>query len=216
MKPLTQGLVARDLCFSYDGRRTTIVDWSAVLAPGQVTAITGASGSGKSTLLYLLGLMLTPGSGSVLIDGERVDTLGDTQRAALRSELFGFVFQDAALDATRTVADNVTEPVLYRRGDRKAASGRVPALLAAFGVDVPVDRRPGQVSGGQAQRIALCRALIGEPSIVLADEPTGNLDPESSAVVLGALRQHARDGGVVAIVTHSDAVAASCDQEIRL
>lgn len=216
MRQAAPRLEARELSFAYDGRHPIVEAWSHALEPGCMTAITGSSGSGKSTLLHLLGLMLKPDAGMVLIDGHRVDTMSDAQRAALRSTLFGFVFQDAALDPTRTVSDNVTETLLYRGANRRRAARDVPALLRAFGVDVPVGRRPGQVSGGQAQRIALCRALLGEPGIVLADEPTGNLDPESTAVVLGALRRHAHDGGVVAIVTHSPAIAQDCDREIRL
>ncbi|TKJ95999.1 ABC transporter [Plantibacter flavus] len=181
-----------------------------------MTALTGPSGRGKSTLLYLLGLMLQPKSGEITVEGEATSTSRDATRARIRASTFGFVFQDAALDATRTVLDNVVETTLYRRERRADATGRALALLEQFGVDVPPYRKPGQVSGGQAQRIALCRALLTEPRIVLADEPTGNLDPSSAELVIGALRAYANSGAAVALVTHSPDIAATCDAEIRL
>ncbi len=160
--------------------------------------------------------MLTPTRGAIFVEGTRVDALADATRARIRSNVFGFVFQDAALDPTRTVLDNVTEVMVYRGEDPRQAERRARDLLDAFGVEVPLGRRPGQVSGGQAQRIALCRALIGLPRIVLADEPTGNLDPASAQIVVDALHRHAHDGGVVAVVTHTPAVARLCDREILL
>ncbi|KAJ1680496.1 hypothetical protein LUZ63_024286 [Rhynchospora breviuscula] len=181
-----------------------------------MTALTGPSGRGKSTLLYLLGLMLKPQRGEILLEGQTVSALNDGARARLRAHRFGFVFQDAALDATRTVLDNVTETALYR-GERSADSRRrAIRLLERFGVDVPPDRKPGQVSGGQAQRIALCRALLSDPRVLLADEPTGNLDPVTSTLVVNALAQHASAGAAVIVVTHSPSLAAACDREISL
>ncbi|MEZ3162123.1 ATP-binding cassette domain-containing protein [Microbacterium sp. BWT-B31] len=210
-------LEARGLTFAYGPRSNPVLsEWDAAFPAGSTTALTGPSGRGKSTLLYLLGLMLHPTAGDVLVDGVAVTGLRDAARARLRAGRFGFVFQDAALDATRTVLDNVTETALYRGEQKDAAARRATALLERFGVDVPPHRRPGQVSGGQAQRIALCRALLGEPGILLADEPTGNLDPATATVVVDALRDHAHAGAAVVIVTHSPEVAAACDREIRL
>ena len=209
-------LEARDLSFGYV-RGTPVLDrWSARFEPGAMTALTGPSGRGKSTLLYLLGLMLKPSAGQVLLDGRSMGELSDAERARTRADRFGFVFQDAALDPTRTVLDNVTETVLYQRGDRHAAGSRARTLLGRFGVDVPAGRKPGQVSGGQAQRIALCRALLTDPAVLLADEPTGNLDPDTSALVVQALADHAKSGGTVIVVTHSPEVAAACDRRIVL
>ncbi len=214
---MTVRLEARGLTFSYSaGLPPVLTDWSAQFPAGTSTALTGPSGRGKSTLLYLLGLMLTPTSGEVNIDGEPAARLPDAYRARRRAERFGFVFQDAALDATRTVLDNVTETALYRGADRALAATRGRELLERFEVDVPPTRKPGQVSGGQAQRIALCRALVNNPDILLADEPTGNLDPTSASVVVDGLISHARSGGTVIVVTHSPSVAAACDREIRL
>lgn len=209
-------LAARDVSFAYQRREPIVSQWSAEFVPGSMTALTGPSGRGKSTLLYLLGLMLRPASGDVLVDGEPSGRLSDARRAALRARAFGFVFQDAALDQTRTLIDNVTEPALYRGDDRIRAAQRGRALLDRFGVDLPSDRKPGQISGGQAQRIALSRALVTEPPILLADEPTGNLDPVTTEFVVCALRDYALAGGVVVLVTHSIALAARCDRELQL
>jgi len=210
-------LEAQDLTFAYRANAHPILEgWSAKFLSGTTTALTGPSGRGKSTLLYLLGLMLRPAAGDILVDGRATTGLRDVQNAQIRAGYFGFVFQDAALDPSRTVLDNVTESSLYRGTDRKKAAVRARDLLERFNVGVPPARRPGQVSGGQAQRIALCRALIHEPQILLADEPTGNLDPESSAVVVEGMISHSRTGAAVVIVTHSPEVAAACDREIRL
>src|SRR5690606_24411808 len=139
--------------------------WSAAFDAGEVVAITGPSGRGKSTLLYLLGLMLVPAAGQILLDGEPVQSLPDRTRARLRAQQFGFVFQDAALDATRTVLDNVLETTLYRGESRSETVPVAEGLLERFGVQLRAEAKPGQVSGGQAQRIALCRALLGSPRI---------------------------------------------------
>jgi len=210
-------LQARGLTFGYGHDAPPILEsWSATFGGGAMTALTGSSGRGKSTLLYLLGLMLQPTAGEVVLDGTAVSGLKDATKARLRAERFGFVFQDAALDSSRSVIDNVTETALYRGASRRDAIARGRDLLDRFGVDVPAARRPGQVSGGQAQRIALCRALVSSPRVLLADEPTGNLDPATSDVVVRALRDHAATGATVIVVTHSPDVAAACDEEIGL
>lgn len=209
-------LEARNVSFGYLRDVPILEDWSASFPKGTSTALTGPSGRGKSTLLYLLGLMLTPTSGGVFVDGVQVSNARDAVRAKLRADQYGFVFQDAALDATRSVLDNVIETSLYRRADRRAESRAAQQLLSRFGVDVPADRKPGQVSGGQAQRIALCRALLNNPRVLLADEPTGNLDPDTAGLVIDALIGHAASGAAVIIVTHSPEIAAACDREIRL
>ncbi len=209
-------LEARDVTFGYSQGAPVLENWSARFAAGSMTALTGPSGRGKSTLLYLLGLMLRPSAGEVRVFGNDAAQLRDSERANLRAHQFGFVFQDAALDATRTVLDNVTETALYRGQSRRTTEGRARELLERFGVDVPAHRKPGQVSGGQAQRISLCRALLNDPPILLADEPTGNLDPATSGLVINALRHHALAGGTVIVVTHSPEVAAASDGEIRL
>lgn len=191
-----------NLEFGYGALPSILTDLSLTVTAGELVAITGPSGRGKSTLLYLLGLMLTPRSGEVLLDGRPVSGLPDAHQAAIRARLLGFVFQDAALDQTRTVLDNITEVCLYGDLDRQVARERALVLIEQLGVQVPADRRPGQVSGGQAQRIALCRALVHDPMVLLADEPTGNLDDVSADGVIDAMRSHARTGRAVIVVTH--------------
>ncbi|WP_231367273.1 ABC transporter ATP-binding protein [Schaalia sp. ZJ405] len=210
-------LSAQDVNFRYPAARTFVVEgWSHTFHPGTVTAMTGASGCGKSTRLYLLALMTRITEGQIVLDGQRVDNLSDPERARIRASRFGFIFQDAALDATRSVLDNVVESCLYR-GERPAnARTRAAELLERMNVGVPLDRKPGQISGGQAQRIALARALIGQPDVVFADEPTGNLDAESSDVVLGMLREQADQGAAVIIVTHDPGLAQRADVHLSL
>lgn len=209
-------LAAAGLTFRYEPEVPLIEDWSAEFSGGEVVAVTGPSGSGKSTLLYLLGLMLKPRAGAVAMDGREVTQLGDRDRASLRADRFGFVFQDAALDQSRTVLDNILESALYRAEPRGSVVPRARELMERFGVALRAQARPGQVSGGQAQRIALCRALLGDPDILLADEPTGNLDPASADAVVDALREQAANGAAVVVVTHDPRMVQRCDRRISL
>lgn len=209
-------LVASHVTFGYGHDAPVLSEWSNNVAAGEMVGITGPSGRGKSTLLYLLGLMLRPRSGEVLVNGEPTSAMRDATRARVRAQVFGFVFQDAALDPTRTVLDNVTEGALYRGDDLRTARRLARELLEGLGVSVPADRRPGQVSGGQAQRIALCRALLHDPRIVLADEPTGNLDVASADQVMQALRTQAGRGAAVLVVTHDPRAVAGCDRVVQL
>lgn len=213
----TVELSAKALTFAYKGAPSPVLeDWSASFQGGEVVAITGPSGRGKSTLLYLLGLMLRPLSGQVVFDGLPASLHSDSARAAYRAKYFGFVFQDAALDQTRTVIDNVVEAALYRGDDRRSAIRSAEVLLDRLGVSTPSRSKPGQISGGQAARVALCRALLGNPLVVLADEPTGNLDAQSADVVLSELADRAAAGAAVVIVTHDPQVVERCDREVRL
>jgi ABC-type lipoprotein export system ATPase subunit len=213
---MTAALVADEVVFSYRNGTPLLERWSAEFYPGEVTAVTGPSGRGKSTLLYILGLMLKPNSGDVVVHGEPAAHASDVNRARLRANTFGFVFQDAALDSSRSVLDNVLETTLYRAQPRAAATSRALELLEQFEVAQRAHHKPGQVSGGQAQRIALCRALLGEPSILLADEPTGNLDAMTARVVMNSFRDVADRGTSVIVVTHDPSVMGSCDREIVL
>jgi len=210
-------LAVQDVRFAYrHGAEELFGGLSCTFTTGAVTAITGASGRGKSTLLYLLGLMLRPTSGAVLLGDIRVDHLPDARRAELRAQRLGFVFQDAALDPARTILDSVVEPALYAGSHRRDVTGRARDLLERLGVAERADHRPGEISGGQAQRVAVARALINSPAVVLADEPTGNLDHDNAAIVLAALRGAARDGAATIIATHDDFVLQHCDQRVEL
>ncbi len=209
-------LAARDITFGYPGGGPVLTNWSQEFAPGTTTALTGPSGKGKSTALYVLGLLLTPNAGAVYLDDQAVSGHNDRARSWLRAHEFGFVFQNAELDQSRTLAANILESCHYRGEDPASRMGQAQALMEQFGVDLPANRRPGQVSGGQAQRIALCRALVADPLVVLADEPTGNLDADSAQAVIQGLKEHAAKGRIVIISTHSPEVVAQCDLQVHL
>lgn len=200
------------------GEQVILRGASCRFEPASTTALVGRSGAGKSTLLYLLGLMLTPQSGSILFSGVQIQNLKDGERSALRADRIGFIFQDALLDPARTVLDNVLQGALYRSGeDHTWALDEAGGLLTRFGVpEHSWGRRPGQVSGGQAQRVALCRALLGRPDVLLADEPTGNLDPVTAEVVWEALAEAANAGAVVVAATHDPARAARCSRVVEV
>lgn len=204
----------RALSFGYRAAEPLVADLSTSFEAGTTTALVGRSGSGKSTLLYLVGLMLQPLDGQVVVDGVETVGLPDWRRAHLRGRLMGFVFQDAMLDPARSVLDNVLEGALYRGREPRRTRDEAMALLARFGVDTDPRRRPGQISGGQAQRVALCRAFIGEPTVLLADEPTGNLDEVTADVVWDALAERAREGAAVVVATHDLERARRCDRVV--
>lgn len=210
-------ILVEDLTFRY--RRDSDLLYGGLtrqFVPGSLTAVTGPSGSGKSTLLYLLGLLLTPTSGRVLLDGTDASGTDDANRSGLRASKLGFVFQDAALDPTRSVLDNVTEGALYAGLPRRAAQEQGRELLERFGVGIRADHLPGQISGGQAQRVALCRAMLNRPSVLLADEPTGNLDSRTSAEIMALFDELHAQGQTVVVVTHEPDIAAHCRRSIRV
>ncbi|USQ75106.1 ABC transporter ATP-binding protein [Ornithinimicrobium cryptoxanthini] len=217
-------LAVRDLSFAYTRGGEELFDGlTHEFTPGKVTAVTGPSGRGKSTLLYVLGLMLTPSRGEVILAGEPVSRASDTVRSRLRAAEIGFVFQDAALDASRIVLDSVIEPALYAGWSPRRARARGRELLEQMGVAARADHKPGEISGGQAQRVAVCRALVTDPAVVLADEPTGNLDRGNAEGVLAALTRatsHGRDGDgsgrTVVIATHDPFVLEHADEVLAL
>jgi lipoprotein-releasing system ATP-binding protein len=188
------------------------------IAVGEFVSITGPSGSGKSTLLYLLGALDRPTSGEVLIDGIATSQLDDRARGRLRGERLGFVFQFHFLLPEFTALENVMLPMLRRssftRGD---ARGRAERVIGSLGIDELTGRRPNQLSGGQQQRIAIARAIAHGPQIVLADEPTGNLDTAAGEAVLAIFERLVREQGMtIVMVTHEPSYAARAGREIRL
>ncbi|MEX0796024.1 MAG: ABC transporter ATP-binding protein [Acidimicrobiia bacterium] len=198
-----------DLRFEYQSGGEELFDGlTHTFEDGMFSVVTGPSGRGKSTLLYLIGQLLSPSAGSINLDGVPTTGLSDRERSLLRSERIGFVFQDAALDSTRSVLDNVVEGGLYAGLGRRQSERRARQLLDRFGVELRDDHKPGQVSGGQAQRVGLCRALVKHPRIILADEPTGNLDQVSADVVLAALSEQAGAGATVIVASHDPNVTS--------
>lgn len=211
-------LAVRDLAFSYARGGEELFDGlTHQFEPGMVTAVTGPSGRGKSTLLYVSGLMLAPTRGEVLLYDQPLGRVADATRARVRAQHIGFVFQDASLDPSRVVLDSVIEPALYAGWRRRRACTRGRELLEQMGVAARADHRPGEISGGQAQRVAVCRALVTDPVLVLADEPTGNLDRANAEGVLTALSAATGDGQrTVLIATHDPFVLAHADRVLQL
>jgi len=187
-----------------------------VFAPGALSAVMGPSGCGKSTLLYVLGLLLRPTAGAVRLGSHMLSAEPDGERSAIRASVMGFVFQDAALDPRRSVLDNVCEPAVYSGRPLGPTRERARELVDRLAPGVDTNRRPGQISGGQGQRIALARALINSPTVVLADEPTGNLDADNTNVVLQLLRDVANDGATVVVATHDPIVSSFADDLLTL
>jgi putative ABC transport system ATP-binding protein len=184
---------------------------------GELVALTGASGSGKSTLLNILGCLDRPTSGIYRLDGEEVSSLGDAQLARVRNRKIGFVFQSYNLLPRQSALDNVALPLVYSGVPRRERRRRAAAELERVQLGDRKLHRPNQLSGGQSQRVAIARALIQSPGILLADEPTGNLDSKTGKEILEIFHGMHRDRGVtVVIVTHDPTVAAAMPRVIRL
>ena len=207
---------AHDVYLSF-GRTPALAGASLSVASGEIVAVMGPSGSGKSTLLHCLAGILTPDSGEVYFDGNRLDTSSDTERTALRRTAFGFVFQFGQLVPELTVADNIALPLLLNRVSRKVAYARAAEWLPRLGLDGLGARRTGELSGGQAQRVALARAVVARPKVLFADEPTGSLDTLTGEMVMDLLVGIAREENMtVVLVTHDARVAAYADREVMV
>ena len=211
---------AVDVRRSYDLGEETVQALRGVsftVSDGEYAAIIGPSGSGKSTLMHLLGCLDRPTSGTLRVGGRDVARLSDAELAALRNEAIGFVFQSFQLLARSTALENVALPLLYRGVPRGERRERAEASLRAVNLGHRLGHRPTQMSGGEQQRVAIARALVGEPRILLADEPTGNLDTRNGAEVMRILEElNSTRGVAVVLVTHDNEVAGRARRQVRV
>lgn len=203
----------------YPRRQHTIdalLPTSLAIATGEYVAIVGPSGSGKTTLLSILGGMLAPTAGQVLFDGQSLYELPVSQRARLRNERIGFVFQSFNLVPWLSAIENVQLPLCLFGAEAGVQRSRAEQLLDQFGLADRLDHKPSELSAGQQQRVALARTLIMDPSLILADEPTGNLDPESRRLVLDSLEKFHAQGRTIVVVTHDGLAAEAAGRRLRI
>ncbi len=191
-------------------------DVSLMIARGEFVAIMGPSGSGKSTMLNVLGCLDTPTSGSYVLDGEPVENLSEDRLAEVRQKRIGFIFQAYHLVARMTAARNVELPLIFAGVEPRVRRERVRAALESVGLGHRIQHRPDQLSGGERQRVAIARAMVMEPSILLADEPTGNLDTRSGEEIVALLERLNQGGLTVVLVSHDPRIAAHARRVLRM
>jgi putative ABC transport system ATP-binding protein len=211
---LTEGLSKTYTAEGVDVQAVRDIDLA--VAPGEFVSIMGPSGCGKSTLLHMLGGLDRPTVGAVWLQGQRVDGLSEKAWALLRRRRIGFVFQFFNLIGNLTVADNVELPALLTGMAPRQAHARREELLTELGIEQVAGQVPGRISGGQQQRVALARALVNRPAVLLADEPTGNLDSASARDVMDLVRRYHGEGQTIVLVTHDPRVAASADRVVHM
>ncbi len=203
--------------YSVEGKKVVALDnVSFTIREGEFVAITGSSGSGKSTLMNVLGCLDSVSGGEYFLSDRNVFSLRSAALSRLRSEDIGFIFQSFNLLPDLTALENVRLPLSYREFSNKKSIGRAKAALKAVGMEKRMSHLPSQLSGGQQQRVSIARAIIGEPKVILADEPTGNLDPDNTREVLALLKKQSREGKIVVMVTHDMDIAKSADRVINL
>ena len=183
---------------------------------GEYVALMGPSGSGKSTLMNLLGCLDTPTSGTYILNGKHVSEMQDDELAGIRNKEIGFVFQTFNLMPRTTALDNVALPMVYAGHSKSERVERATEVLTQVGLNDRMDHKPNQLSGGQRQRVAVARALVNKPSIILADEPTGNLDSKTSVEIMNLFNEIHANGNTVILVTHEEDIAAYAHRIIRL
>lgn len=213
MRPVLQ-LINVHRAYQQGSREIAVLQGAtANLWPGQAVALVGPSGAGKSTLLHIAGLLDTPSSGSVILNGQDCATLSDADRTRLRRKSIGFVYQFHQLLPEFSALENVVIPQMILGRKRKAAEAHARHLLTALGLGARVEHRPAELSGGEQQRTAICRGLANAPQLLLADEPTGNLDPHTSEYVFQELVEMIRHQGVAALIaTHNMELARRMDR----
>jgi len=189
---------------------------SFTVSAGEMIAIMGPSGSGKSTLMHILGCLDTPTEGEYILAGKAVAKLGDRELARLRNQEVGFVFQTFHLLPRYTALENVALPLVYAGVPRRERHRRAAAILEAVGLGDRLHHRPNELSGGQRQRVAIARALVNNPTLLLADEPTGNLDSQTSQEIMSLFQNLHQKGHTIIIVTHEPDIAAYCERLILL
>jgi putative ABC transport system ATP-binding protein len=213
-------LVAENVGKTYaagDARVAALTDVSLTVSPGEFVAIVGPSGCGKSTLLHLCGAMDRPTSGQLMLDGDRLDTMSEEALTRLRRRRIGFVFQFFNLLPTLTLGENIALPLLLGRTTTREAMAKAASLAERVGVAHRLDHLPPQLSGGEMQRAAIARALVHSPVLLVADEPTGNLDSGNGLRVLELLQTMNRESGVtVVLATHAANIAATADRIVEL
>lgn len=216
MEPLIQ---VKDLCKVYNPGENVVHALDHVdltVEKGEFVAIIGQSGSGKSTLMNMLGCLDVPSSGSYYLNGVNVATMHDNELSVIRNREIGFIFQGFNLIQNLTALENVELPLIYRGVDRKTRKKLASDSLKRVGLEKRMSHKPSEMSGGQQQRVAIARAIAARPPVILADEPTGNLDSASSREIMQILKEMHRDGKTIILITHDDGIAASARRVVRI
>jgi putative ABC transport system ATP-binding protein len=209
-----------DITKVYSGEQdigtTALKDIDLVVKKGEFLAITGRSGSGKSTLMHVIGLLDTPTSGTYFLNGTDVSKLGEDEQAFQRNKEIGFVFQSFNLLPKSSAVENVILPAIYAGTNPKERTEKAVELLTELGLEDHLNKRPNQMSGGQQQRVAIARALMNDPELILADEPTGNLDTHSGEDVMNTLKQLNKEGKTIVLITHEHDIASQAKKILHL